>query len=166
MAILSLMRPNSPIFRPNARRSLQRSRLSLQEVARRAHAAGGQAEAPVVEHLHGHLEALASLAEHVVDGHAHVVEVDGGGRRASNAELALVGAGAHAHASLDEEGGDLGLGALAGRARAREHGEQVGEAPVGDPDLRAVQQVVRAVGGELGLGAYEPSRVASPPRAR
>ena len=52
----------------------------------------------------------------------------------------------HAHPALDDERGDLRLRALLGRRGAREDGEHVGEAAVGDPDLRAVEHVALAVG--------------------
>jgi hypothetical protein len=123
-------------------------------------AAGREAQAPAVQHLHGDLEAAPRLAEHVAHGHARVLEVDRRRVAAADAELVLRRARAHAVLPLDDEGGDAGLAAGLGGGRAREDREDVGEAAVADPDLVAVQDVALAVLGQLGLG-LDARRVAA-----
>ena len=128
-----------------------------------AHRAAAQAGAAGVQDAHGHLEALADLAEHVVAGDAHVVEPHGGGRAGADAHLVFVGAGGDAgHVAGDDEGGQrrLALRAVGGLG---EDGEEVGDAAVGDPELLAVEDPVVAVAARGGVdgggvGARRPAR--------
>lgn len=53
---------------------------------------GRHAEAPVVQDVHGHLEAAAHLAQHAVGRHTHVVEVHLGRVGRLDAHLLLWGA--------------------------------------------------------------------------
>ena len=96
------------------------------------------------------------VPEHVLDRHLHIVEHQRGRRRAVEPELVLVGAADHAHAALDDEGGEV-LAVDLG-----EHGEDVGEAAVGDPQLLAAEAVELAVRRQRGGGARRrahPSRL-------
>jgi hypothetical protein len=112
------MSPNSAIGRPNCLRSC------------------ACFVAAVVEDRHRDLEALALLAEQVLGGDAHVGEADRGGRGRADAHLVLVRPMANAFPGrLDDERGNL----AARPVGAGEHGIQVGDAAVGDPDLLAVQ---------------------------
>lgn len=53
---------------------------------------GGHAEAPVIQDVHGHLEAFAQFAQQAVSWHADVVKVDLGGVRRLDAHFLLWGA--------------------------------------------------------------------------
>jgi len=129
-----------------------------------------ETKASVVENVHGDLEALADLAEDVLDGHLGVFKEDLNGVGALDTKLALRLAGADAAKRLiDDERGhllltvDLGLG---------KDGVDLGPATVGDENLASVQEeageseglalqtskrgracILLAVGGEGRLGA-------------
>ena len=141
VAILSLMSPNSPMGRPNARRSLHRSTAILMTRLHSADAAAREAEAPAVEHLHRDLEAASRLAEHVGGRDAHVVEEQLGRRAAADAQLVLRWAAPDPPSALDDERRDPRLGVLVGPRGPREDREDVGEAAVGDPDLLPAEHV-------------------------
>ena len=143
-AILSLMSPNSPMGRPNARRSPHRSTAILMTRLHMPERPARQPEAPAVEHLHRDLEAAPRLAQHVARGDAHVLEEHLRRRAAADAELVLGRAALHAPAALDQERRDLRLRPLVGGRGAREDREEVREAAVGDPDLGPVEDVAVA----------------------
>ncbi len=123
-----------------------------------------------VEDLDGDLEAVPALAEDVEGRHAHVLELDRNGRGPLEAELLLLLAGRHAAEVLGhDEGRDPPV--LVGRAElhvAGEDREELGEAAVGDPVLRPVEDELvlrlvedgrrpdrRRVRAGLGLGQRE-----------
>lgn len=56
-------------------RKVERAYGALDELALDGGERGHHAEAPLIEHVHGHLEAVALAAEHVLDRHAAVLEV-------------------------------------------------------------------------------------------
>ncbi len=149
-------------------------RLALAGVLeRRVEARPGQADrarrdgvAAVVDSAHGDLEALALLADAVLQRHAHVVEVDLAGIAGVDAELALDRArGQTGHAPLDDERADATV-----FLRPVERGEDqevVGDVGQADPDLGAVEDVRVAVttGGRgqaggvgAGTGLGQPER--------
>jgi len=115
LAILSLMRPNSPMGRPNALRSCTRSTAILMRRLQPAHASTREAEAPAVEHLHRDLESAAVLTQDRVLGDANVLEEHLGGRRASDPELVLVGHVLYAPRALYDERREPRLRAFVGR---------------------------------------------------
>ncbi len=112
---------------------------------------GGQHHALVVEAAHQHVDALADLAEHGLRRNFAVGEYELGGVGAAHAELVELGPLRKAlHAALDDEGGDaararggIGLGV---------DDEGLGEGTVGDPHLRAIDDV--AVALALGAGGH------------
>ncbi len=113
-----------------------------------AHAHGAQLEAADVENIEGDDVALADFAQQIFDRNLAVIENDGAGGRAANAHLVLFGAHRKSGESLfhQERGKFLAI-------NFRKHGEQVGEAGVGDPHLFAVEDVVLAIGRKRGAGA-------------
>ena len=134
----------------------------LKELSLPSHRASAQAGAAVVEDAHRHLEALAFLAEDVRRRHAHVVEEDGGRVRGANPHLVLVRAVRDAaEVAGDDEGGDLSLLLRRIQSRLREHGVEVRDAAVGDPELLPVEDVEVAVTARAGL---DRERVRPAPR--
>ncbi len=97
---------------------------------------------------------LSDRPKDVFDRHLHVVEHQRRRRRSVETEFDFVAAAGDAHAALDEEGGEFVA------VNFRENREEIGEAAVGDPHLRAVQQVVTAVGCER-RGGPRSERVGS-----
>ncbi len=128
----------------------------LEAIFRPADAAHAQLPAPDVQDVEGDLVALADGAQHVLRRHHAVLEDQRTGAAAADAQLVLLGAHRQAgRVALDQEAGELAVLHLAvGRLNLGEHGEQVGEAGVGDELLRAGQAVALAVGRQhrLGLG--------------
>jgi UDPglucose 6-dehydrogenase len=100
--------------------------------------------AGVVEGLEGRAEAGALLADEPVGRDPAVVEVDLAGRRALDAELALLGADAEPGVVLVHDERRDALGALA-RVGAGHHGEVRVHRRPGDPHLGAVEDVGVAV---------------------
>jgi len=99
-----------------------------------AHRARPQAQPAVVQHVHGDLEALAPLAEHVLGRDAHPVEVQLAQVVAAQAHRVEAVAGLEAlHALLDDEGGVL---VLAGLGERHQHARL---AAVADVVLHAVK---------------------------
>ena len=115
---------------------------------------GAHAEPAAVQDLHGDLEAVADVAEHVLHRDGHVVEVDLGRVGRLDAHLLLRRAARQAaERALHDERGHLvlrGVRLRVGDGRLGEHGEHLGDPAVRDPDLGAVEHVVLAVGGEFG----------------
>ena len=114
------------------------------------------AKPSIVQDLHGHLETVAFSSEHVLHGDGDVFEVDLGRVGALDSHL-LLGRSVcdAAEFALDNKGGDLvslraGGGILYGGLG--EHGEDLGDSSVGDPDLGAVHDVVLSVRGKFGPG--------------
>ena len=122
---------------------------------------GGDPGAGAVEHPHRDAEALALLAEPVLGGDDHVVEVQLGGVAAADPELAVDGRRGEPGRVLhvDDEGADP-LAACAGCSTC-ENDDGIRDSAVGDPDLRSAQDVV--VSTPDGAG-HHPSGVAA--RAR
>ena len=115
--------------------------------------AGRDGEPALVDGAHRDEEALALLADPVLDGHRHVVEVDEPRVAGPDAELAVEGAGRQTrHPALEHERGHALV--LPGPVDRREDQEVVGEVGQGDPDLLAVEPVGVAVapGGGLQVG--------------
>ncbi len=122
-------------------------------VERRRHdadRAAGQHDALVVEAGHQHIDALALLAEHVLERHLAILEHQFAGIRPAHAELVeLLRGGKSVETLLDQEGRD------AARARIRiglgVDDQRRGIRPVGDPHLVAVEDVavVALFGPEL-----------------
>ena len=99
-----------------------------------AEISGPQLESADVENVERDGHATAGLTEEVLLGHPHVVQIDGDGRRALDAELVLLGSGAQTlGAALDQKGGDTSAFEV-----GKDHVE-VGPAAVGDPHLAAVE---------------------------
>eukprot|EP01137_Pigoraptor_chileana_P023982 Opistho-2@91182 len=114
-------------------------------------------KASVVQNVHGNLEAAADIANDILDGDLDVLKVDLGRIGALNAHL-LFGCTVcnTAKRSLDDEGSDLvALLARLGinNLRLRKHGEDLGDATVGDPNLAAVEHKVLAIGAQNGARA-------------
>src|SRR5579863_6700073 len=103
--------------------------------------ASAQFQAPNVENVEGDLVAFVNLAEQVLDWNLHIFKVDLPRRGAFDSHLALFRAGGDARpvGFYDE-----GRGLLAADTSKGDH--DVGKASVGDPLLRAVEDVVRAIG--------------------
>ena len=118
-----------------------------QRLLRAADVPGAQLDASEVEDVERDLVAFADRPQHVLDRHLHIVEHQRGSRRPVESELVLVGAVEHAHAAFDDEGGEV-LAVDLG-----EHGEDVGEGAVGDPQLLTAQAVALAVRREGGGGS-------------
>ncbi len=118
------------------------------------HVARAELHASEIQDVEGHLVTLTDRAEHVLDRHFDVVEHQRRGRVAVEPELDFVAAADDPHRALDQEAGKL----LA--VDLREQREQIGELPVGDPHLLAVEQVMTAIGGE-GRGGARRKRVGS-----
>ena len=94
----------------------------------------------VVEARHQHVDALALMAQHVLEGDLHVLEDQLGRVRAAHPELVEMRAGREArHGLLDQEGGDP-LGPRLRVGAGVDH-QRVGVGAVGDPVLRAVEHV-------------------------
>ena len=116
--------------------------------AREAQALDDDADALVVEVGHDDPEALVLLADQVLDGHLDVLKGDVGGAGGPDA-LAVHAAGGHAgEVTLDEKQRNA---VHAGAAGAHGSSKVVGPDAVGDPLLLAVDNVVLAVLGKLGL---------------
>lgn len=112
----------------------------------------------MVEVGHDVAHAVALLADEVVDGHAHRVELDVRGAARLGA---LDGDLAHADARVALEGDEQhGEASGAGPAGADGHGGVVGPDAVGDPLFGAVDDVELAVGG-LGGGGLDVGDVAA-----
>ena len=99
-----------------------------------------------VQDVEGDDVAAADLAEHVVDRHLHVVEIDGGGGTSFDAHLLFFGA------RLTPANARSTRNAVNFSPHLREDGEQIRRAAVGDPHLLAVQDVMRSVGSQFGAG--------------
>ena len=120
---------------------------------------GSDPEARAVEGLHRDLEAVSFIAETVVDGDANIVELEFGCRRAADPELVLEPGGGEARrVGLHDEGGHP-LATTCIRISQGEDGEHVGDRPVGDEALRAVEHVgvavasgAHSVGGDVAAG--------------
>ena len=110
-----------------------------------------QHRALVVEAGHQHVDAVADDAEHVLGRHLAILKHDFAGVGAAHAELVELLAGRETRKRLlDDEGGDAaGAGGAVGLGI--DH-ERVGDRPVGDPHLRAVENV--AVALLVGAGAH------------
>ena len=121
----------------------------LEEHAREAVALNDDSDALVVEVGHDNLEPGILLADKVLNGDLDVLEGDVGGAGTVHT-LAIHLAGGDAFAALDEEDGDT---AHTGTAGADSDGEVLGPDSIGDPLLLTVDNVVLAVGGELGFAA-------------
>src|SRR6185436_19229635 len=105
-----------------------------QNVFRSSHSERPELQASYVENVERDDVAAADLAEHVLDRHANVVEVDGASRAALDAHLFFFGAGSHTRPSaFHEESGELFA------THFGEHGEQIRGAAVCDPHLLAVE---------------------------
>ena len=110
--------------------------------------AGGQAEhlradadAAFVQGLDGDFVALAGFAEHVVRGHAAVVEDQLAGAGGADSELVLLVAdGESGRVFLDEECGDSLI--AGGGVEGGEDDEEAGLGGVRDPKFAAVEEVV------------------------
>ena len=112
-------------------------------------------------------EALALLADPVLDRHRHVVEVDEPGVAGPDAELAVERAGRQAgHAPLEHERGHALV--LLRPVDRREDEEMVGDVRQRDPDLLAVEPVRVAVasGGGLEVGGVGPDAGLGQPERR
>mmetsp|Transcript_34394 Transcript_34394/g.106254 ORF Transcript_34394/g.106254 Transcript_34394/m.106254 type:complete len:422 (-) Transcript_34394:21-1286(-) len=117
----------------------------LHRAAGHADGADGDGRAGEVEGLHGDLEAVADLAEHVLLRHDDVVELDAAGVAAALAHVdLLLAAGDARRVAVDDEADEAAL-ALG------KHEEPVGDATVGDPHLGAVDDplVALLLGGRL-----------------
>ena len=128
-------------------------RLALQRVRGRirnrvlgpAHACGGQFQASHVEDVECDHVPASDLAEHVLDRHVDVVQVQRRCRAAAQSHLVLFGSRIDAlERALDQERREVYAVDL------REYRVQVRPAPVRDPHLLAVEHVVLAVWGEFG----------------
>ena len=101
---------------------------------------GAELHASEIEDVERDSMSLTDRPEHVLDRHRDVVEHQDGRRRSVEPEFLFVGAALHAHAALDDEGGEVFAVDL------REDREEVGKPAVGDPRLLSVQHVVTAIG--------------------
>jgi hypothetical protein len=113
--------------------------------------------APLVDGAHGDQEALALLADPVLDRDRNVVEVDQAGVAGPDAELAVEGAGGQpGHAAFEHERRHAPV-AFRAIDRGKEQ-EVVGEIGDGDPDLLAVEPVDLAVTARRGreVGSVGP----------
>lgn len=100
-------------------------------------------DAALVENLNGDLVALALLADEVLGRHLDLVKVDGARARGADTELTLLLANLDAHVFSHSKGRDT-LVALRRVALGKDN-EEVSLTTVGDPHLRAVDDVVLAV---------------------
>ena len=104
----------------------------------------GEHDALVVEARHQHVDAVADGAEHVVLRHLAIGEHEFAGVGAAHAELVeLLRRRKTLEVLLDDEGGDA---ARAGGAVGLgvDH-QRVGDRPIGDPHLRAVENIAVAL---------------------
>lgn len=116
--------------------------------AREADALDDDADALVVEVGHDHSESLVLLADQVLHGDLDILEGDIGGATAPDT-LAVHATGADTgEITLDEQKTEAVHARFAG---ADGSGEVVGPAAVGDPLLLAIDNVVLAILGQLGL---------------
>ena len=128
----------------------------LEALARGAERSGAELQAADVQDVERDLVAEAEVAEEVLGGDEDVLQNELRRRRALDAELVLLWAGAHAFCrALDQERGEL-LAVDLG-----EDGEEIGEAAVGDELLHAAQAVAAVGRDRLRLRA---ERVAARPR--
>ena len=115
-----------------------------------AQALGSHADAAAVQSLHGQLEALAGLGDHVLGGNPDVLQDHVRDLGAADAHLVLqLTHGEAGGALLHHEGGHA-LGAQSGIGEAVDHGV-VGQRSVGVEALGAVDDVAVAVLGGHGL---------------
>ena len=84
--------PNSEIDLPKALRSLAYFRETRSTFFRAAHGERPQLQPAQVQNVERDDVAAADLAQHVLDRHLHVVEIDGGGGTALDAHLLFFGA--------------------------------------------------------------------------
>src|SRR5690606_4911400 len=91
------------------------------------------------------------LAQHVVGRDPDPREREPRVARPAHPVRGLVLVAVHAAAALDEERGEPRLRSVLGRRGPGEYGEEVGAAPVGDPDLLAIDDVAVAVAVRAGL---------------
>ena len=143
------MAPKLAIGRPNwCRSAAYRARLA-DGGGRAAAGRDRQLETAVVQGVEGDLVSSADLAEHVLRRHPDVLEDHGGGGRAVQAHLVLLVADADPRvAPFDQKPGEL----LA--VHLGEDDKQIGESPVSDPHLLAVQDEAAVVlPGRARLGA-------------
>jgi len=116
-----------------------------QQVLRAADGERPELEPADVQNVERDNMAAANFAEHVLDGYMHVVEIDGGGRAALDPHLLLFLAGADAaESALHQKCCEL----LA--TDFSENGKQVSGAAVGDPHLLTAEDVVTAIGTQIG----------------
>src|SRR5256714_9569709 len=88
-----------------------------------------------------------NLSQQILYGNLRIFKNDLASRGAFDAHFALFRAGGNARpAGLDDESGGTLI------AETREDDEDIGEARVGNPLLRTIQDVVFAVRGEFGAG--------------
>ncbi|EAU62243.1 conserved hypothetical protein [Stigmatella aurantiaca DW4/3-1] len=152
-------------------------RLALARVAHRLLERGpgdaqrlrGDADPAAVQRAHGDLEALALLAQEVLGRHAHVLEEHGAGVRRADAHLLVrLGPDEARRVRGHDEGGDALVARLLVRHREQHDGVRLGA--VGDPVLRAVDDVLvapahrdrllgRRVAARLGLGEAEAAEL-------
>ena len=111
----------------------------------------GNADPAAVQGGHGDLEALALLAQQVLLGHLHVVEVQLAGGGGADAHLVVVLLKGEALPALFHDKGGDAPGADAGGGDGKDH-VGAGLAAVGDEDFLPVQEVVvpHVLGGGLG----------------
>jgi len=125
---------------------------------------GGDGVAPVIQAAHGDVEALALLAQPVLEGHLDILHDDAAGRAGAHAQLVLLVVGADAfHVPGDDEGGDPLVARLSVRVGLGEDDEVIGQRRQADPHLLAVEDVdipfaaggaaqVDRIAARLGLG--------------
>ena len=117
---------------------------------------GAHPKPAVVEDLHSDLESITWLAENILHGDGSILEVDLGGVAALDPHLLLRGSiGDTPKRSLDNEGGDLlscGAGSRVSDGGLGEHGEDLSNSSIGDPDLATIEDPVGALLIELGPG--------------
>ncbi len=126
----------------------------LQSALRDAQSLCSDTDTSAVQGMHGNLEALAQLAQHVLLGNAAVREDQLVCRGSADTHLLLLGAESEARGSLlHDEGGDF-FDFSASLLDGAGHGENdiyVSFLAVGDEDLGAVDDVVVSVRHGLGL---------------